>query len=214
MSQESLIGQESLIVYECEHCETALGPGLIACPSCGQNFDEPVPGDAVLLEEPNPPKADAPKSRKRSPLIPAVILGITVLTGVGWFGRRSFVPIKAPVTAAAPSPFILTEMTMHPAYAAHMTAYLGKLRGSGMGAQWPAFGGSDTLLIIAPPPVKGQAAAWSDTQLKQLAQGVYAGFWENRYETGFSDSDSTTCFVLVSDASGRIAAVDLMGTVQ
>jgi len=208
------MSHETLIIYECEHCETALGPGLIACPNCGQDFDEPVPGDVVLTEEPNQPKADAPRLRKRPPLIPAAILGVIVLVGVGWFGLHSFVPVKAPVTAATPPPVILTEMSMHPAYAAHMTAYLGKLRGSGMGAQWPAFGGSDTLLIIAPPLVKGQTAAWSETQLKQLAQGVYAGFWENRYETGFSDSDSTTCFVLVSDASGRIAAVDLMGTVQ
>lgn len=202
------------MVYECEHCETTLGPNLLACPNCGQDFDEPVPGDAVLTEKLNLQKAVAPRSRKRPPLIPAAILGVIVLVGAGWIGLRSFVPVKAPITAATPPPVILTEMSMHPGYAAHMTSYLGKLRSSGMGAQWPAFGGSDTLLIIAPPQVKGQTLTWSETQLKQLAQGVYAGFWENRYETGFSDTDSTTCFVLVSDASGKIAAVDLMGTVQ
>ena len=214
------------MVYECENCEKALGPGLLSCPNCGEDFDEPVPDDAPLQEAFLPPAVDTslppgidtsrlavPRRRKQFPRLLALLLGISLLAGLSWLGRRAFSPPKAPSSAALPSAQ-LTEMTMHPAYAADMTTFVDKLHTSGVGAQWPAFGGSDTLIIIPPTMVKGQPAAWDATLYRQLAQGIYAGFWEKRYESGFSDSDSTTCFVFVCDESGKVTAVDMMGTVE
>ena len=214
------------MIYECEHCETVLGPGLLSCPNCGEDFDEPVPDDALLQEailpsladlplQPaiDPPRAAPPRRRKHFSRVFAAVLGISMLLVLGWLGRRVFAPVKAPVATILPSAQ-LTEMTMHPAYAADMAAFIDKLHVSGVGAQWPAFGGSDTLLIIPPTQVKGQPAAWNATLYRQLAQGIYAGFWEKRYESGFSDSDSTTCFVFVCDESGKVTAVDLMGSVE
>ncbi len=220
------------MIYECEYCETALGPGLLSCPNCGEDFDEPVPDDALLHEailpfvgdlplvddQPLPTAVDRPqfalpRRRKQLSRLLALLLGVCFLAGLGWLGRRAFLPPKAPSSAALPSA-LLTEMTMHPAYAADMTAFVDKLHASGVGAQWPAFGGSDTLIIIPPTQVKGQPAAWNATLYRQLAQGIYAGFWEKRYESGFSDSDSTTCFVFVCDESGKVTAVDMMGTVE
>jgi len=213
------------MVYECEHCEAVLGPGLMACPRCGQAFDEPVPEDAILADEEGAllaslPQADLPPARPRCPVrffrLASGALGILVLTGLGWLGVRVFAPLRPPVPAtvvrAPPAP--LTESRAHPAYAADMTAFVRTLRASGVGAQWPAFGGSDTLLITPPTGVGGQRAGWNADLYKQLAQGIYASFWEKRYETGFSDSDSTTCFVLVCDQSGKVVAVDLMGNVE
>ncbi len=34
------------MVYECENCGAALFAGVLACPKCGENFDEAVPSDA------------------------------------------------------------------------------------------------------------------------------------------------------------------------
>ena len=214
------------MIYECEHCETVLGPGLLSCPNCGEDFDEPVPGDALLQEAIlpsladlplppaiDPPRAAPPRRRKHFSRVFAAVLGMLMLLVLGWLGRRVFAPAKAPAATILPSAQ-LTEMTMHPAYAADMKSFIDKLHASGVGAQWPAFGGSDTLIIIPPTQVKGQPAAWNATLYRQLAQGIYAGFWEKRYESGFSDSDSTTCFVIVCDESGKVTAVDLMGSVE
>ena len=30
--------------YECEKCQTTLGPGTLFCPVCGDKFPQPVPG--------------------------------------------------------------------------------------------------------------------------------------------------------------------------
>jgi hypothetical protein len=195
------------MIYECEHCETALGPGLLSCPNCGENFDEPVPDDALL------PEAAPVRRSNHFPRILATVVGVTMLIVFGWLGRRALAPVETPIAAILPS-VQRTEMTMHPAYAADMTALVHKLHASGVGAEWPAFGASDTLIIIPPTQVKGQPAVWNTALYRQLAQGIYAGFWEKRYESGFSDSDSTTCFVLVCDESGKVTAADLMGTVE
>ena len=249
-----------MTVYECEECETALGPGWMACPRCGQPFDEPVPDDATLpqeeaLEEERletespaeemlpvspsepdlflppsdlplfprdlppplklPPPRSRPPCRMRLPRLAAAMLGIVTVLGLGWAGVRGFAllnpPSPAPVVSALPPP--LSDLRAHPAYASDMAAFVEKLRASGVAAQWPAFGGSDTLLITPPTVVGEQRAVWNADLYKQLAQGIYANFWEKRYETGFSDSDSTTCFVLVCDESGKIVAADLMGNV-
>lgn len=210
------------MVYECEHCEAVLGPGLMSCPRCGQAFDEPVPDDAILAGEQEPSPASslpvglppaAPRRARRFPTLAVCLLAALTLLGLGWFGVHLLTP-SAPTAAVNALPDALPEMKAHPAYAAHMATFVGKLRASGVQAQWPAFGSSDTLLIIPPTVVGGQRAAWNTDLYKQLAQGVYANFWEKRYETGFSDSDSTTCFVLVCDQSGKIVAADLMGTVE
>ena len=34
------------MVYECEKCQASLPPGVLACPQCGDNFDDAVPPDA------------------------------------------------------------------------------------------------------------------------------------------------------------------------
>ena len=240
------------MVYECENCETALGPGLLACPNCGEVFDEPVPPDATLpdhvdtafagsfpaaltdpevqseeewVSPPPPSVPDAPAIkqpiqviiRRRVPGLPllaAAMLGIILLVSLVWLGLRLFSPPTPLPTIVSTLPAPFTEMNEHPAYAGDMKTFVAKLHASGVDAQWPAFGSTDTLLVTTPTVVRGQQAAWNTNLYKQLAQGIYAGFWEKRYETGFSDSDSTTCFVLVSDGSGKIVAVDLMGTVQ
>lgn len=183
-----------------------LGPGLIACPQCGEGFEAPVPADAFQLQAVPSPKR---LFRREAMGLSALLL----LTAGAIFGVRS---LSHPSPPAAPPPRVAvpSEMAAHPTYAADMTAFIGKLRASGLAAQWPAFGGSDTLLITPPALVGGQKAAWNQTLYQQLAQGAYGGFWERRYESGFSDSDSTTCFVLVCDSSGKIVAADLMGTVQ
>ena len=36
------------MVYECDDCSAALPAGALACPRCGETFEEPVPADAVL----------------------------------------------------------------------------------------------------------------------------------------------------------------------
>lgn len=36
------------MIYECEQCEKPLSPGVVACPNCGEAFDEPVPLDATI----------------------------------------------------------------------------------------------------------------------------------------------------------------------
>ena len=36
------------MVYECDQCNAALAGGVLACPQCGEKFDEAVPADALL----------------------------------------------------------------------------------------------------------------------------------------------------------------------
>ena len=93
------------MIYECEHCETALGPGLLSCPNCGEDFDEPVPDDALLHEailpladdQPLPPAVGLPQSalprrRKQLSRLLALLLGVCFLAGLGWLGRRALSP--------------------------------------------------------------------------------------------------------------------------
>ncbi len=210
-----------MTIYECEHCETALGPGLLACPRCGQAFDEPVPADASVPDERETfPPSQAfedlpPASPRRATLFPRLAAGLTavlLLLGLFWLGVRFLRPSAPPAESrAAP---LLTDLQAHPAYPAAMASFVGSLHAAGVEAQWPAFGSSDTLLIMPPASIHGQRALWNADLDKRLAQGIYGSFWERRYETGFSDSDSTTCFVLVCDQSGKIVAVDLMGNVE
>ena len=36
------------MIYECDQCSKALPPGVSACPSCGEVFDDVVPADAEV----------------------------------------------------------------------------------------------------------------------------------------------------------------------
>ena len=36
------------MIYECDGCRKALRPGVSACPSCGEAFEEAVPADAEM----------------------------------------------------------------------------------------------------------------------------------------------------------------------
>ena len=36
------------MVYECDQCSAALPGGVLACPQCGEKFDEAVPTDALV----------------------------------------------------------------------------------------------------------------------------------------------------------------------
>jgi len=211
------------MVYECEYCETILTAGLTACPHCGEAFDDPVPDDATLpISEAAalpPSELSQPVTSRhpaRSPRMAMGLLAVVVLLGAGWFGIRSSLKSAYPpaVNNTGSQAIVATDLQAHPAYAASMTGLVSKLQSTGIGAQWPAFGSSDTLLITPPIVVGGQRATWNSDLYKQLAQGIYGSFWEKRYESGFSDRESTTCFVLVSDASGNIVATDLMGNVE
>ena len=95
-----------------------------------------------------------------------------------------------------------------------MTALVQKLGSTGVGAEWPAFG-SDDMLIITPqaraaePPV-----TWDVDMSRRLAQGVYGEFAQTRFESGFPDRDTTACFVVVTGTTGQVVAVDFMGRVD
>jgi hypothetical protein len=61
------------MIYECEKCGNALPAGVLACPKCGEGFDEVVPQDAetpkrgwqakseTVIPPPTPTKATAPE---------------------------------------------------------------------------------------------------------------------------------------------------------
>lgn len=224
------------MVYECETCETVLAPGLIACPRCGQIFDEPVPDDAVAAEPPILPKSAQVVSREEAPsdtpleLLEPVSLparrtsrpwsrGKTValailMVGLCWFGYHYWVvlPVSQPVAATLPAP--LTDLAAHPQYASNMDAFVQKLRATGVGAQWPAFRSNDVLLITLQPRVADAPAVWNSDMYRRLAQGIYGQFAQNRYESGFSETDTTACFVIVTNAAGQVMAVDFMGNLQ
>ena len=219
------------MIYECERCEAVLRPGLIACPRCGEAFDEPVPADAAPDDvggtfdtAPASLPVAAPSARPRRPsALPRVLVGLFValtLIGAGWWlgQRQAAAPDKPAETAVSPARMppngLPIDTAAHPAYAAEMAAFVSQLRTTGVGAQWPAFGSNDVLVITPPTVVDGTRALWDKDTYQRLAQGVYGNFAQNRFHAGFSDTDSTTCFVIVSDPSGKVVAVDLMGNVD
>lgn len=212
------------MVYECDNCEATLGPGLTVCPRCGQVFDEPVPADA-LWEEPAPaavaeeiaapPDGVTPprpplrrKPRQWSPLAAALLL-----LGLVWLGYRHWDMSVAPISSA-PVPVLQTDLAAHPQYTAHMTAFVGHLRATGVGAEWPAFGSNDMLLITPQARVAEPPVAWDADAYRRLAQGIYGEFALTRHESGFPDTDAMACFVLVTSASGEVVAVDFMGDLK
>lgn len=212
------------MVYECDNCEAALGPGLTVCPRCGQVFDEPVPADALWKEpapiavaeetaappdlalSPRPPVRRKP--RQWSPLATALLL-----LGLVWLGYRQWNAPAAPISSA-PVPLLQTDLAAHPQYAAHMTALVAHLRAMGVGAEWPAFGSNDVLLITPQARAAEPPVAWDADTYRRLAQGIYGEFAQTRFESGFCDTDTTACFVLVTSASGQVAAVDFMGELR
>ncbi len=231
------------MIYECENCEAVLGSGLMSCPRCGHLFDEPVPDDALsdeaeewvesalpvespplVLPSVEPPPVPPTRKTRRPLRIVWSLAAALALAGLVWAGVRFAAPllITPPASdseAVMPTTTDLsnglpTDVAAHPTYAANMTAFVGSLRQTGVGAQWPAFGSNDTLLITPQTMVKGQRAEWNADLYHELAQGIYANFVFRRYESKFSDTDSTTCFVVVSDTSGKVVAVDLMGDLK
>ncbi len=46
------------MIYECEQCETALPSGALACPKCGEVFEDAVPQDAVVRKSGWKPKTE------------------------------------------------------------------------------------------------------------------------------------------------------------
>lgn len=207
------------MVYECDNCEAALGPGLTACPRCGQVFDEPVPADALWDETVPAVQAAPPESvalpslrvsRRRWPRVAAALL----LLGLGWLGFHHWSASPAPEPVLVPAPRPLTDLAAHPQYAAHMADFVQKLRATGVGVEWPAFGSDDVLLITplaraAEPPV-----AWDADTYRRLAQGIYGDFALTRFESGFPEPDTMVCFVLVTSPSGQVMAVDFMGDLK
>lgn len=220
------------MIYECEHCDLVLNPGLTSCPRCGEVFDEPVPADATPDEiggtfavspAPPPPSPSEPTTPPgHRSLLPRLMAGLAAslaLIGMGWWLglRHAETPPPPPdvsvAPAGAPANGLPTDTVAHPTYVAEMAAFVNQLRATGVGAQWPA--GSDDVLVITPPAVvDGTKALWDQDTYQRLAQGVYGNFAQNRFHAGFSDTDSTTCFVIVSDPSGKVVAVDLMGDVE
>lgn len=221
------------MVYECETCEAVLTPGLIACPRCGQVFDEPVPDDAVAdevfvsdiiaAETAEPPlssEASLPdvippiRRTSRSWSVSKSWAFAALLVGLVWLGVHHWasLPVSQPLSAALPvSP---TDLVAHPQYASNMAVFVQKLRATGVGAEWPAFGSNDVLLITPQARVPEAPMAWTADMYRRLAQGIYGQFAQNRYESGFSETDTTACFVVVTSASGQIMAVDFMGDLQ
>jgi len=220
------------MVYECEYCEAVLGPGLGACPFCGQVFDEAVPDDAlwdgpvavtplVEPEEAAPPEEVAPPEEAAPPTLrtgrrrwPQAAAALLLLLGLGSLGFHQWKARPTPIPIARPTVRPLTDLAAHPDYAAHMTALVQKLRATGAEAEWPAFGSDDILLIT--PQARGTEppVAWDRDMDRRLAQGVYGDFAQTRFESGFPDGDTTACFVLVTGARGKVMAVDFMGQVE
>jgi len=214
------------MVYECDNCEATLGPGVAVCPRCGQVFDEPVPADALwdeavsiavsegvvappLWVEAAPSPRQVSRRSRRWPQAAALLL----LPGVGWlvYSHR-----HTPVTpiSAAPTPILQTDLVAHPEYTAHMTAFVEHLRATGVGAEWPAFGSNDVLVITPKARAAEPPVAWDVDMDRRLAQGIYGDFVLTRHESGFPDSDAMACFVLVTSASGQVVAVDFMGELR
>ena len=225
------------MVYECDICEAALGPGWTACPRCGQVFDEPVPADA-LLDEPVPAADASPADASPADASPAdaspaeVVLDVVapprrqasrkpnrwpeavtfLLLGLGWLGYRHWNAPAVPKPVSAP--VLPTDLAAHPQYATHMSALVQQLRGMGVGAEWPAFGGSDVLLVTPQAHAAEPPVAWDADMNRRLAQGLYGDFVLTRHEAGFPDADAMACFVIVTGASGQVVAVDFMGDLR
>ena len=214
------------MIYECDNCEAVLGPGLGACPFCGEVFDEPVPDDAVwdgpvavapvIVEAAPaaPPEAAPPSTRAGHRRRPAAIGALFLLLGLGALGFRQWEARPIPVPVVQPAARPLTDLAAHPEYASHMTALVQKLRATGVEAEWPAFGSDDVLLITPQARNAEPPAAWDRDMDRRLAQGVYGDFAQTRFESGFCDSDTTACFVLVTGAKGQVVAVDFMGDLK
>jgi len=212
------------MVYECDNCEAALAPGATVCPRCGQVFDEPVPADALLEWEAAPPEAApvevapevaAPPRRQISRRPHRWPEAATfLLAGLCWFGYRHWTAPAALKPASAPAPVLQTDLAAHPDYMAHMTALVQTLRASGVEAEWPAFGSDDMLLVTPQVRIAEPPARWDADMNRRLAQGVYGHFAQTRFESGFCDTDTTACFVLVTNASGQVVAVDFMGDLE
>ena len=220
------------MIYECDICEAVLGPGWIVCPHCGQTFDEPVPADALgddfvptaapeTIAEP-PALEDAapldavvlPRFRaNRRRWSPSTVAALLLFGGI-WLGYHQWDKATAPEPVRLPAPPPPTDLAAHQQYAVHMAAFVQELRAMGIEAEWPAFGSNDMLVVtpkarIAEPPI-----VWDADGYRRLAQGIYGHFAQTRFESGFTDTDTTACFVLVTSASGEVVAVDFMGDLK
>ncbi len=75
------------MIYECDQCGEALSAGIMACPSCKEKFDEPVPADAaattasVELHEP-PPFDVQPRQITHGPRRAQAIFGSCAVAAV------------------------------------------------------------------------------------------------------------------------------------
>ena len=225
------------MIYECDNCEATLGPGMTACPRCGELFDEPVPDDAqwdgpdpvavaVGVAEPpvsteaaapevvTPPEAVTPPRLRASPRWPRIFAAASLLLGSFWLGFHYWNLPSAPEPVFIPASAPLSDLAAHPQYAANMTALVRKLRETGVGAEWPAFGSDDVLLITPQARAAEPPVTWDVDMDRRLAQGIYGEFAQTRFESGFPDGDTTACSVLVTGATGRVVAVDFMGRVE
>ena len=182
----------------------------------------PPPVISVPVAPPLPAPSVAPAQPGRRPLLPRLLAGLAAslaLIGTGWWLGQRHAAVPAPpadvsvAPASTPTDGLPTDTVAHPTYAAEMAAFVNQLRATGVGAQWPA-GSNDVLVITPPAVVDGTKALWDKDTYQRLAQGVYGNFAQNRFHAGFSDTDSTTCFVIVSDPSGKVVATDLMGDVE
>lgn len=204
-----------LMVYECETCEAVLGPGLTVCPRCGQVFDEPVPADAlwddVASAEPSSAPIERAKPRRR--WLRAAFAVLMLLVGV-WLGYHSWDRAAPPKPVSVPIPRPPTDLEAHPQYAARMTALLEELRATGVGAEWPAFGSNDTLVVTPQARPAEPSVTWDTDSYRRLAQGIYGHFAMTRFEAGFPEPDTQACFVIVTSASGEVVAVDFMGDLK
>ena len=203
------------MVYECETCEAVLGPGLTVCPHCGQVFDEPVPDDALWdgaapVEPPGAPIKRA-WSRRRWPQAAAAVL---LLLGGGWLGYHQWDRAAPAKPAPVPAPRLPTDLEAHPQYASRMTAFVGELKATGVGAEWPAFGSNDMLVVTPQARLAEPSVTWDTDSYRRLAQGIYGHFAMTRFEAGFPEPETQTCFVIVTSASGEVVAVDFMGDLK
>ena len=137
-----------------------------------------------------------------------------LLAGAVWLGYRHWAAPSTPHPVVAALSIPPTDLAAHPQYAANMTVFVQKLRAMGVEADWPAFSSNDMLRITPQPRAAEASAAWNRDMYRRLAQGIYGHFAQNRYEAGFSETDTTACFVIVTNASGQVMAVDFMGNLQ